>query len=241
MFKNYLKIALRSVRRQKAYAFINIAGLALGMACCILIVSFIATELSYDRFHKNANRIYRLGIDASLGGNQILMPISNSPAAPTMVEDYPEVLAAVRIRPLGKVSMKDRDLEWADAMFTSSMIVQKDSLESIIARANRLNTPVVAGGPFPTQYYDQIKGVDHFVLGEAESGAVDAFIRDFEKGQAKKAYSRFTIRTREAEKAIDEREFETLNAFFGDDADIRLAIARPEMALSPVPSQPRPC
>ena len=72
MFKNYLKIALRNVRRQKAYAFINIAGLAMGMACCILIVSFIATELSYDRFHKNSNRIYRLGIDASLGGNQIV-------------------------------------------------------------------------------------------------------------------------------------------------------------------------
>jgi putative ABC transport system permease protein len=112
MFKNYLKIALRNVRRQKAYAFINIAGLAMGMACCILIVSFISTELSYDRFHKNANQIYRLGIDASLGGNQIFMPISNSPAPPTMVEDYPEVLAAVRIRPLGKVSIKDRDLEF---------------------------------------------------------------------------------------------------------------------------------
>ncbi|MGD2246065.1 MAG: ABC transporter permease, partial [Candidatus Aminicenantes bacterium] len=112
MFKNYLKIALRNVRRQKAYAFINIAGLAMGMACCILIVSFIATELSYDRFHKNSTRIYRLGLDASLGGNQIKMPITTAPAPPTLVQDYPEVLAAVRIRPRGKVSVKDRDFEF---------------------------------------------------------------------------------------------------------------------------------
>ena len=109
MFKNYLKIAFRNVKKHKAYAFINIAGLAIGMACCILIVSFIATELSYDRFHKNADRIYRLGLDANLGGNQILMPISTAPAAPALIQDYPEILDAFRFRPMGKVSFKDRD------------------------------------------------------------------------------------------------------------------------------------
>jgi len=112
MFKNYLKIAFRNVKKHKAYAFINIAGLAIGMACCILIISFIATELSYDRYHKKSDRIYRLGLDASLGGNQILMPISTAPAAPALMQDYPEILDAVRFQRMRNVSVKDRDLEF---------------------------------------------------------------------------------------------------------------------------------
>ncbi len=112
MLKNYLKIAFRNVKKHKAYAFINIAGLAIGMACCILIISFIATELSYDGYHENADRIYRQGLDANLGGNQILMPISTAPAAPAFVQDYPEILDAVRFRPMGDISVKNRDLEF---------------------------------------------------------------------------------------------------------------------------------
>lgn len=112
MFSNYLKIAFRNVKKHKAYAFINISGLAIGMACCILIISFIATELSYDQFHENKDNIYRLGLDATLGGNQMLMPISTAPAAPALIQNYPEVLDAVRFSPAGKISVKDRDLEF---------------------------------------------------------------------------------------------------------------------------------
>jgi putative ABC transport system permease protein len=104
MFKNYLKIAIRNIRRQKGYAFINIAGLAIGMACCILIILYIAHELSYDRFHENAERIYRMGIDAEWGGSPILAPLSNAPSPLVLKQDYPEVLDAVRIRPSFPVS-----------------------------------------------------------------------------------------------------------------------------------------
>ena len=60
MFRNYLTIAIRNLLRQKLYSAINIFGLALGMACCILILLFVQDELSYDRYHKNADRIYRV-------------------------------------------------------------------------------------------------------------------------------------------------------------------------------------
>ncbi len=60
MFKSYMKIAVRNFRKQKVYSFINISGLAVGMACCILIFLFVQEEFSYDRFHKNADRIYRV-------------------------------------------------------------------------------------------------------------------------------------------------------------------------------------
>jgi putative ABC transport system permease protein len=94
---NYLKIALRHIRRQLGYSFINIAGLALGMACCLLVVFFIQYELSFDRFHKDADDIYRVRIDAVLGGNPINAPRSPSPLARHLVATYPDVRAAARI------------------------------------------------------------------------------------------------------------------------------------------------
>lgn len=60
MFKNYLKIALRNIVRHKVYSTLNIAGLAIGMACCILILLWVQHELSYDKFHANASQMYRL-------------------------------------------------------------------------------------------------------------------------------------------------------------------------------------
>ena len=54
MLKNYIKVVLRSIRRQAGYSLINIAGLAIGMACCLLITLWVFDELSYDRFHENA-------------------------------------------------------------------------------------------------------------------------------------------------------------------------------------------
>ena len=64
MFKNYLKIAFRNIIRHKAYSTINILGLAIGMACSILILLWVQNELSYDRFHVNADEVYRITCNA---------------------------------------------------------------------------------------------------------------------------------------------------------------------------------
>ena len=60
MLKNYVKIALRNLQKYKTYAVINMAGLAVGLASCLLIVLYVQDELSYDRFHEKAERIYRV-------------------------------------------------------------------------------------------------------------------------------------------------------------------------------------
>lgn len=109
MFGNYLKSALRNIKRHKGYAFINVAGLAIGMACCLLIIMYVATELSYDRYHTKSGRICRLGLDATMGGTHVVTPISNVPSAPAMVETYPEVLNAVRFRKISKISIQAGD------------------------------------------------------------------------------------------------------------------------------------
>jgi len=96
---NSFKIVLRKARKYKAYSFINVAGLAIGLAGCVLIVAYIQTELSYDGYHENAPRIVRLGVKAEFPGTSITAAVSNTPAAPALVEEFPEVLSAVRFRP----------------------------------------------------------------------------------------------------------------------------------------------
>jgi putative ABC transport system permease protein len=67
MLKNQILIAIRNLSRHKGYSFINIAGLTIGIASCLLILLFVTSELSYDRYHEKSNRIYRIGIEAVFG------------------------------------------------------------------------------------------------------------------------------------------------------------------------------
>ena len=83
--------------------------------------------------------------------------------------------------------LTEEHLEWADMVFTSTMIVQKDSLREVIERAKRAQVPVIAGGPHPTTFYEEIDGVDHFVLDEVED-TFGEFLKDFEKGRAQRIY-----------------------------------------------------
>ncbi|NOY79606.1 MAG: B12-binding domain-containing radical SAM protein [Kiritimatiellaeota bacterium] len=127
------------------------------------------------------------------------------------------------------------DLEWADVVFVSAMAIQSRGLARVAERARAAGVPVVAGGPFPTEFYDQVEGVDHFVLGEAESGTLAAFIEDFETGRPKRAYIRHALRAPREEREIDLAEFRRLREFFGEDADLRCVESRPALGLSPVP------
>ena len=69
MFRNYLKVALRNLWKNKGYSAINIFGLAIGLSTCLMITLYVADELSYDRYNKNANRIYRVDADIKFGGD----------------------------------------------------------------------------------------------------------------------------------------------------------------------------
>jgi putative ABC transport system permease protein len=100
MFKNYLKIALRNLLRHKGYSFINIAGLAVGITCCLLILLFVQDELSYDRYHEKADRIYRLVVENEAEGRVFQNALSSAPMAPALLRDYPEIESAARLYPV---------------------------------------------------------------------------------------------------------------------------------------------
>ena len=99
MLTNYLKVALRTLLRQKGYAFINISGLAIGMACCLFIALYIAHELSYDRHYDKADRIYRVVVEYHRQGEGGLGAFSTTPLAEALVQEYPDVEQAARMAP----------------------------------------------------------------------------------------------------------------------------------------------
>lgn len=96
MIKNYLITALRIMLRQKAYAAINITGLSVGIAATLLILLYIADEVSYDKFHRDADRIYRVGFASRLQGTETSTVSSSAAIADAMQKEIPEVSETVR-------------------------------------------------------------------------------------------------------------------------------------------------
>ncbi|NQV17433.1 MAG: ABC transporter permease [Armatimonadetes bacterium] len=97
MLQKFVIIALRNIRRQKFYSILNILGLAIGVTCCMLIVLYIQTELSYDNFYDNADRIFRLNNENDMGGKIDKYCNAPRPISPTMKEIYPEILESTRV------------------------------------------------------------------------------------------------------------------------------------------------
>lgn len=91
----------------------------------------------------------------------------------------------LRLVDMNAEPLEDSDLEWADLVLTSTMVVQQRSLRDVIARSNAAGTPVVVGGPHPTSFADEISGADHYVLDEVEE-TFPAFLADWEAGRAQR-------------------------------------------------------
>ncbi len=96
MLKNYLKVAIRNIIKHKGFSAINIVGLAIGIACSVLIWIFVAHELSYDKFHEKADRIYRLAVRASVGDTKIKQTYSSSATFKKLLEDFPEIETGIK-------------------------------------------------------------------------------------------------------------------------------------------------
>jgi putative ABC transport system permease protein len=96
MFTNYFKIALRNLKKQKLYSLINIFGLAVGMACCIMILLYVRDELGYDKFHKNADRIGRIFTVQFNNGEWNKYAGTPDLIGPALVKEYPQISDCVR-------------------------------------------------------------------------------------------------------------------------------------------------
>ena len=124
MFRNYLKVAVRNFLRRPGFSLINVLGLAVGVACCLLILLFVRDEMSFDRHNEKLDRMYRVGLSAFVNNNALEAVYTPSPMAKGLVDEIPEVEAASRVRRFGfpvfrhgeKVFSEER-VYWVDNAF----------------------------------------------------------------------------------------------------------------------------
>ena len=106
MVRNFIKTAFRNLIKNKGFTAINILGLALGLATCLLIVFYVTDELSYDRFNKNFERIYRVDEDLKYNGDLYQDAVCPAPLAGTLTAQFPEIGNTVRFRQVGTFQVR---------------------------------------------------------------------------------------------------------------------------------------
>jgi putative ABC transport system permease protein len=133
MIKSHIKTGFRSLLKNKGFTAINILGLALGLATCLLIIFYVVDELSYDRYNTKADRIYRINTDIKYGGNSSSYAITPPPLAAALSANFPEVERSVRLLhdvgvqvKKGNENIQEENVVYSDAgifsMFTFPMI-----------------------------------------------------------------------------------------------------------------------
>jgi len=122
MFRNYFKIAFRNLLRHRVYSVISVMGLAVGMAIFILILSYVQNELSYDSFHEKTEQLYRLMRNEKMEGNIKASSAVPAPLAPALLNDFPEIIHAVRMTGTGGVT-----INYKDKSFVERRLVLADS------------------------------------------------------------------------------------------------------------------
>ena len=122
MIRNYFLIAFRNIVKQKFYSFINILGLTIGIAASLFIILYVTDEWSYDRFHKNIERMYRVGLNGKLAGQEVHVVSTPPPLASAMVNEVPGVEQALRLWQWGDVVIR-----YEDKVFTEDLIFHTDS------------------------------------------------------------------------------------------------------------------
>ena len=109
MLKNHLIFAFRLLRRDKFHSTLNIIGLSTGIACCIIILLYLQNEITYDSYHENADRIYRIGINVISTDQPAEYALSSWAIGKLLKDEYPEIEDFARLRPYSGVLFKFRD------------------------------------------------------------------------------------------------------------------------------------
>lgn len=122
MTRHLIRFSLRALRRQGAYVAINILGLAIGIACSLIISLFIIHELSYDKYHQDHERIYRIGLYGKFSGQEVRAAYTPAPMGPAMLEDFPEVESFLRMN-----IWDETVIQWGDEFFHEHNYVEADS------------------------------------------------------------------------------------------------------------------
>ncbi|HEV8081593.1 MAG TPA: ABC transporter permease [Chitinophagaceae bacterium] len=127
MLKNYFKIAWHNIGRNKVSSFINIAGLAIGITCVIFILFYVQDELRYDKFIKNAGRIYQVNIEGNMGGQEYLSGTTPPPAGAALTNTFPEIETYTRFFNASDEIVRSEKNKQVENYFTESNVHGVDS------------------------------------------------------------------------------------------------------------------
>jgi putative ABC transport system permease protein len=169
MLKNYFKVALRNLRKNKGFTLINVFGLAMGLATCLLIVFYVFDELSYDRYNVKADRIYRVNNDIKFGGTEGSYAIAPSPAAAALKADFPEIETVTRFRNQGgnQVRKGNQNIQEDRMIYADSTVFKVFTLPMIEGDpASALTAPhsVVITEAIARKYFDRTDVVGQTLL-----------------------------------------------------------------------------
>lgn len=137
MFRNYFKIAWRNLAKNKLYSIINVAGLTIGITCCILIGLYLLNEFSYDRFHKNADRLVRATTEYTVNGAKSYDGHTGSMVAPRLALAFPQIKSYVRILHFEPYTVR----------FNDKVFVEKRFLFADSSFFSMFSFPLVEGDP----------------------------------------------------------------------------------------------
>jgi putative ABC transport system permease protein len=165
MIKNYLKTAFRSLLKNKGFTAINVLGLALGLTTCLLIVFYVVDELSYDRFNKKFERIYRANIDLKVGTTETSFAITPAPTADALLKEFPEAENSMRLGQAVNIRFKkgndiidEKNAFYCDGSILSifTLPLLKGDLKTALAEPNT----IVLSKSLAIKYFNTINVLD---------------------------------------------------------------------------------
>jgi len=137
MIRNFFRVTIRNIARNKVFTFLNIAGLAIGMSASLLILLWVQDELSYDKFNKKAENIYRVEEDQFYSGERYHVTVTPHPSGPVWKEKIPEIVEQARINRLPRILFRNED----KVFFESSLVASDSGL------FNMFTLPLLRGDP----------------------------------------------------------------------------------------------
>lgn len=186
MLRNLIKISFRNIKKEKGYSFINILGLVIGISSCLFLVLYITDELSFDNFHQNGDHVYRVVTTITEVDNEFTWAVAQTPFAPTVKKDYPEVEEYTRITNAGRLMIEkgteniyEEEFAYADSatfeLFTFQFLAGDP--ETCLYEPNS----IVITRDIAIKYFNTTDAVGETLIGEDVSYRVTGVIENIPK------------------------------------------------------------
>jgi len=182
MIKNYFKIAWRNLLKHKSFSFINILGLAIGIAACMIIFLYVHNELTFDQYNAKADRIARITTTVKAPGSDLVMATSPAPLADALKRDYPEVEATVRLEPAPKVVKSNNELFREEQFYKTDQtifsIFSFDFVEGSAASALKNPNSIVITKTIAKKYFGSTPALGKTMICNEQNLLVTGIVKD---------------------------------------------------------------